>query len=257
MQYCSLQHWTLLLSRVASTNGCCFCFGSITSFFLQLHSVELFLHWSLVVYWATTDLGSSSFSIISFCLFILFTGFSRQEYWSGLPFPCSGNHILSELSTMTCPSWVVPMAWLSFIELDKAVVHVIKLASFLWLWFQSALWCPLLAPIVVIGFLFPWTWVIYHGHSNKAQLLLLTLDVLYLLMAGPPDLVCGESPLSHSPLQRCTVFHSNCTNLHTLHHCTSAPFFSNLFFVDFLMIASLMRYEVISPCRFNLYFSDD
>ena len=27
-----------------------------------------------------TDLGSSSFSILSFCLFILFMGFSRQEY---------------------------------------------------------------------------------------------------------------------------------------------------------------------------------
>ena len=34
------------------------------------------------------------------------------------------------------------MAWLSFVELDKAVVHVIRLASFLWLWFQSV--CPLM-----------------------------------------------------------------------------------------------------------------
>ena len=32
--------------------------------------------------------------------------------------------ILSDLSTMTHPSWVAPRAWLSFIELDKAVVHV-------------------------------------------------------------------------------------------------------------------------------------
>ena len=31
-------------------------------------------------YWAPTDLGSSSFSVLSFCLFILFMGFSRQEY---------------------------------------------------------------------------------------------------------------------------------------------------------------------------------
>ena len=82
MQYCSLQHWTLLLSSVTSTAGYSFCFGSISSFFL-----ELFLHWSPVAYWAPTDLGSSSFSILSFCLFILFMGFSRQEYWSGLPFP--------------------------------------------------------------------------------------------------------------------------------------------------------------------------
>ena len=71
LQYCSLQHWTLLLLTVTSTTGH-FCFGSIPSFFL-----ELFLHWSPVAYWALTDLGSSSFSVLSFCLFILFMGFSR------------------------------------------------------------------------------------------------------------------------------------------------------------------------------------
>ena len=103
MQYCSLQHWTLLPSPVTSTTGCCFCFGSVPSFFL-----ELFLHWSPVAYRASTDLRSSSFSILSFCLFILFMGFSRQENWSGLPFPSPVDHILSDLSTMTHPSWVAP-----------------------------------------------------------------------------------------------------------------------------------------------------
>ena len=34
-------------------------------------------------------------------------GFSRQEYWSGLPFLSPVDHVLSELSTMTRPSWVV------------------------------------------------------------------------------------------------------------------------------------------------------
>ena len=82
LQYCSLQHRILLLSPVTSTTGYCFCFGFIPSFFL-----ELFLHWSPVAYWTTTDLGSSSFSILSFCLFILFMGFSRQEYWGDLPIP--------------------------------------------------------------------------------------------------------------------------------------------------------------------------
>ena len=57
MQYCSLQHRTLLLSPVTSTTGCCFCFASVSSFFL-----ELFLHLSPVAYRALTDLGSSSFS---------------------------------------------------------------------------------------------------------------------------------------------------------------------------------------------------
>ena len=34
------------------------------------------------------------------------------------------DHNLSHLSTMTHPSWVARWAWLSFIEIDKAVVHV-------------------------------------------------------------------------------------------------------------------------------------
>ena len=115
MQYCSLQHWTLLPSPVTSTLGCCFCFGSFSAFFL-----ELFLHSSPVAYWASTDLGSSSFSDLSFCLFILFMGISRQEYWSGLPFSSPGDHVLLELSTMTHPSWVaVHDMTHSFFELDK------------------------------------------------------------------------------------------------------------------------------------------
>ena len=36
-----------------------------------------------------------------FSLFILFMGFSGQEYWSGFQFPSPVDHILSELSTMT------------------------------------------------------------------------------------------------------------------------------------------------------------
>ena len=121
MQDFSLQHWTLLLSPVTSTTGCCFCFGSLSSFFL-----DLFLYSSPVPYWAPTNLGSSSFRIIYFCLFILFMGFLRQDNWSGLLFPSPVDHILSELSSMPCSSWVAlhGMAH-SFIELDKAVVHVI------------------------------------------------------------------------------------------------------------------------------------
>ena len=34
-----------------------------------------------------------------------------------------------------------------------------------------------------------------HGCSSKAQVLLLTLDEGYLLMAAPPDLNCGVAPL--------------------------------------------------------------
>ena len=52
------------------------------------------------------------------------------------------------------------MAWLSFIELDKAVVLVLLV----WLVFceynfsVSALWCPLATPTILLGFLLPWAW---------------------------------------------------------------------------------------------------
>ena len=59
-------------------------------------------------------------------------GVLKARILSGLPFPSPVDHILSELSTMTHPSWVAlhSMAH-SFIELGKAVVHVISLVSFL------------------------------------------------------------------------------------------------------------------------------
>ena len=68
--------------------------------------------------------------------------------------------MVSDLSTMTRPSWVAPRAWLSFIELDKVVV----LVWLDWLVFceygfsVSALWCPLATPTVLLGFLLPWVW---------------------------------------------------------------------------------------------------
>ena len=71
---------------------------------------------------------------------ILFMGFSRQEFWSGLPFPSPVDNVLSELSTMTHPSWVAIRGMAhSFIELDKAVVHMIILISFPLLWFSFCL----------------------------------------------------------------------------------------------------------------------
>ena len=159
-QCCGITYIIKLLTSF--TTGYCFCFGSIPSFFL-----ELFLHWSPVAYWAPTNLGSSSFSVLSFCLFILFMGLSRQEYWNGLRFPSPLHHILQ-----TSPPWPVHLGWphtpwLSFIELDKAVVHVIRLASCLWLWFQFV--CPLMASL----------------SAHHITSLSLTLDVGYFFTAAP------------------------------------------------------------------------
>ena len=156
VQYCSLQHRILLLSPVTSTTGCCFCFGSIPSFFL-----ELFLHWSPVAYWAPNDLGSTSLGILSFCLFILFMGFSQGKNTEVV---C---HSLLQWTTfcLTSPPWAFRlgkphMAWVSFTELDKAVV----LLGLDWLVFRdygfcvSSLWCPLATPTILLVFLLPWTW---------------------------------------------------------------------------------------------------
>ena len=51
-------------------------------------------------------------------------GFSRQEYWRGLPVPPPVDHILSELLTMTHLSWLTlhGMAH-SFNELHKPLRH--------------------------------------------------------------------------------------------------------------------------------------
>ena len=131
MQYCSLQHQTLLSPPDTSTTGHHFHFVSL-SFLL-----ELFLHYPPVAYWIPTYLGCSSFSVMSFCLFVLFVGFSRQECWSGLLFPSPGYHVLSELSTVIHPSWVALYIMThSFIELDQTLIYVIILVSYLWFSFR-------------------------------------------------------------------------------------------------------------------------
>ena len=161
MQYCSLQHRTLLLSRHIHS-WYCFFFDSILSF-----SLELFLHWSPVAYWDPTDLGSSSFSVLSFCLFILFMELSLKN----AEVVC---HSLLQWTTFchTSPPWPSRLgwphrAWLRFIELDKAVVHVIRLTSFLWLWFQCV------CPVMPSSNTYCLTWVS------------LTLDVGYPFTAAP------------------------------------------------------------------------
>ena len=57
-----------------------------------------------------------------------------------LPFPSSVDHVFSELPIMTHPSLVALYGMAhSFNELNKAVFHVIRLVSFLCLWFSLCL----------------------------------------------------------------------------------------------------------------------
>ena len=135
-----------------------------------------------------TSYGKTNFLTSPKCV-LLFMGFSRQGYWSGLPFPS-----LWTTFCQTSPPWPVRLGWphttwLSFIELDMAVV--------LWSdWLVScdygfsvpALWYCHATPTILLGFLWLWTW-------DVSSRLLLTLDEGYLLTAAPPDLERGVTPL--------------------------------------------------------------
>ena len=59
-------------------------------------------------------------------------GVLKARILKWFPFPSPVDYVLSELSTITYPSWVALYGMAhSFIELDKAVIHVISLVSFL------------------------------------------------------------------------------------------------------------------------------
>ena len=84
-------------------------FTSITS---HIHSWALFSLWFFILSGVISQLFSSSilgtylsFSVLSFCLFILFMGFSRQEYWSGLPFPSPMDNVFSEMWMKVFAIW--------------------------------------------------------------------------------------------------------------------------------------------------------
>ena len=112
--------------------------GEVSAVAQPLHSFWSYLssrHHSstLDAYW----LGGgypSCLSVMYLLLFILFMGFSRQEYWSGLSFLSPVDRILSEVSTVTRPTWGPYTAGLIASELHKSVIQVIILVSFLWLW---------------------------------------------------------------------------------------------------------------------------
>ena len=99
---------------------------------------------------------------------------ARILKWFAIPFS-NGPHFVRT------PPWPVRlgwsyMAWLSFIQLDKAVFHMLGLVSFLWLWFQSV--CPLMPSLST-----------YHLTAVS-----LTLDVGYPFTAAPAKQSCCSLP---------------------------------------------------------------
>ena len=91
MQYCSLEHWTLLLSPVTSTNGYCYCFGSITSFFSGV--ISPLIYWSIL---GTNEHGEFLFQYPIILTFHTVHGVLKARIlkWFALPFssePHSGH----------------------------------------------------------------------------------------------------------------------------------------------------------------------
>ena len=65
---------------------------------------------SPVAYWTPSDLEDSSSTVIYFCLFILFMGFSWQKYCISFPFPPPVNHVLNHILSYS-PLWPVCLEW--------------------------------------------------------------------------------------------------------------------------------------------------
>ena len=122
--------------------------ASITS---HIHSWVLFLLWLCLFIFSGVSSPLISSSILGTYLpgefvfqcpislpFHTVHGVLKARILKCLPFPSLVDRVLSELSITTRPPCVALHGIVhSFIESDKAVVHVIRLVSFLGLWFYT------------------------------------------------------------------------------------------------------------------------
>ena len=104
------------------------------SFFILSGAISpLFSSIILDTYWPAVFI----FQCYIFYLFILFMGVlkARMLKWFAVPF--SVDHVLSELSTISHPSWVALQCIAhNFTELHQPMIHLFIWVSFLWLWFS-------------------------------------------------------------------------------------------------------------------------
>ena len=103
-QYSSSQHQTLLPSAVTSITGCCFCLGSVSSFFLKL-----FLHWSPVAYGHLPTWGVH-LSVSIFLSFHTVHGVLKARIlkWFAIPFSnglCFVRTLHHDPSVLGGPTW--------------------------------------------------------------------------------------------------------------------------------------------------------
>ena len=151
MQYCSLQHRTWLSLPDTFTTGCCFLFGLAFQFLL-----EWFIP-SSAVCWAPTNLGVQCHIFLPFHT-VHGVLKARILKWFAIPFS-SGSHSVRPLHhdppILGCPAG---MAWFHSVRQGCGLVWLDWLVFCEYGFSVSALWCPLTAPTILLGFLLPWVW---------------------------------------------------------------------------------------------------
>ena len=121
MQYCSLQHQTLHPSPVTSTTGCCFHFGSISSFFLVISPM---ISSSIL---GTYRPGEFIFHCRIFLPFHTIHGILKARLLKRFAIPfCSGPCFVRTLHHDL--GW--PLYGMAHSFIHKAVIHVISLVVF-------------------------------------------------------------------------------------------------------------------------------
>ena len=110
---CSLQHWTLLSPPDSCTTEHHLHFGPAASFFLELLVITPLLfpvayHIGHLLTWGAHLLVSYHFPSHIICGVLL-----ARILWGGLPLPPPVDHVLAVLFTMTRPSWVALLHWVT------------------------------------------------------------------------------------------------------------------------------------------------
>ena len=122
VQYCSLQHQTLLSPPDTSTDDLHFSFGLVASFCLEVLLSALCS--SPGAYWTPSHLGGSSSSVISFCLFILLMGSHRKNTGVVCHSLLQWTMICQRIVYCVHPFWVALHGMThSFIELYKCLCY--------------------------------------------------------------------------------------------------------------------------------------
>ena len=113
MQYCSLQHQSLLSPPATITAEHYFCFGPATSFFLELFVIVF--HSFPVVSWSCSVVSNPSWPHGLAHQAPPSMEFSRQEYWSRVPLPsplnANGQLSLQNLTLENMVDWSTQIPW--------------------------------------------------------------------------------------------------------------------------------------------------